>query len=133
MHTGRGDAAKRAKTRTRIPVAVDASDGSCGFCVGDDFERFSQIDDVFSRSRYDPEVHNDKADAFYATYRRPLADWRAAKGYQQNDYAFRNATWHVDSHARAVSLATASRYTDAAAPISSDDADGWDGACCRAS
>ena len=95
MHTGRGDAAKRARTRTRIPVAVDASDASCGFRVGADFERFSQVDDVFSRSRFDPEVHTDAADTFYATYRRPLADWRAAKGYQQNDYAFRNATWHV--------------------------------------
>lgn len=95
MHTGRGDAAQRAKTRARIPVAVDASDASCGFCVGPDFERFSQVDDVFSRSRYDPDVHTDKAETFYATYRRPLADWRAAKGYQQNDYAFRNATWHV--------------------------------------
>jgi len=41
MHTGRGDAAQRAKTRARIPVAVDASDASCGFCVGPDFERFS--------------------------------------------------------------------------------------------
>ena len=30
-----------------------------------------------------------------ATYRRPLADWRGAEGYQQNDYAFCNATWHV--------------------------------------
>ncbi len=95
MHTGRGDAAKRAKTRARIPVAADASDASCGFCIGDDFERFSQVDDVFSRSRYDPEVHTGRAETFYATYRRPLADWRAAKGYQQNDYAFRNATWHV--------------------------------------
>ena len=95
MHTGRGDAAQRAKTRRRIPVAVDASDASCGFRIGADFERFSQVDDVFSRSRFDPEVHTDAADTFYATYRRPLADWRAAKGYQQNDYAFRNATWHV--------------------------------------
>ena len=54
MQTGKGDAAERPKTRIRIPVAVDASDISCGFAVGDDFERFSQIDDVFARSRYDP-------------------------------------------------------------------------------
>ena len=95
MHTGRGDADLRARTRRRIPVKADASDASCGFRIGSDFERFSQVDDVFSRSRFDPEIHSDKADAFYATYRRPLADWRAAKGYQQHDYAFRNATWHV--------------------------------------
>lgn len=95
MHTGRGDGTKRAKTRARIAVSADSSDSSCGFCVGDDFERFSQVDDVFSRSRFDPEIHDEKADRFYATYRRPLAEWRAAKGFQQNDYAFRNATWHV--------------------------------------
>ena len=95
MHTGRGDAAKRAKTRTRIPVAADASDISCGFCVNSDFERFSQVDDVFARSRHDPTIRSERSDLFYSTYREPLADWRAAKGYQQNDYAFRNATWHV--------------------------------------
>ncbi len=95
MHTGRGDAARRAKTRVHIPVSASSSDEACGFCVGDDFERFSQVDDVFSRSRFDPEVHSDAADTFFSTYRRPLADWRAAKGFQQNDYAYRNATWHV--------------------------------------
>ena len=95
MHTGRGDAELRARTRKRIPVEADASDAACGFRIGSDFERFSQVDDVFSRSRFDPAVHSEKADAFYATYRRPLAEWRAAKGYQQHDYAFRNATWHV--------------------------------------
>ena len=95
MHTGKGDAAERAKTRRRIPVAVDASDISCGFAVGDDFERFSQIDDVFARSRYDPVVHSERSELFFSTYRKPLTEWRAAKGFQQNDYAFRNATWHV--------------------------------------
>ena len=95
VHTGRGDAAARAKVRRRITVRSDRSDASCGFRVGDDFRRFSQVDDVFSRSRFDPDVHSDAADTFYATYRRPLADWRAAKGYRQHDYAFRNATWHV--------------------------------------
>ncbi|MBT5849964.1 MAG: reductive dehalogenase, partial [Acidimicrobiaceae bacterium] len=55
--------------------------------MGDDFERFSQVDDVFSRSRFDPEIHDEKADRFYATYRRPLAEWRPARGFGQNDYA----------------------------------------------
>lgn len=95
MHTGRGDAAKRAKTRARAVVAADGSDRAAGIQIGNDFERFSQVDDVFSRSRFDPDVHDEKADRFYSTYRRPLADWRAAKGFQQRDYAFRNATWHV--------------------------------------
>ncbi len=63
--------------------------------VLDHFERFSQVDDVFSRSRWDPEVHSDATDRFYATYRRPLTDWRPAPGFTQHDYALRNASWHV--------------------------------------
>jgi len=95
MHTGRGDAAKRALTRAKATIAADDSDTTAGFEITDDFQRFSQVNDVFSRSRYDDDVHSDASEKFFSTYRRPLADWRATKGYQQNDYAFRNATWHV--------------------------------------
>ncbi len=63
--------------------------------VLDTFERFSQVDDVFSRSRWDPAVHSDASERFYSTYRRPLTDWRAAPGFTQHDYALRNASWHV--------------------------------------
>jgi epoxyqueuosine reductase len=63
--------------------------------VLDSFERFSQVDDVFSRSRWDPEIRSDASDRFYSTYRRPLTDWRAAAGFTQHDYALRNAAWHV--------------------------------------
>ncbi len=63
--------------------------------VEDDFERFSQVDDVFCRSFWDPEIRTDKSDLFYATYRKPLAKWRKANGFTQRDYALRNASWHV--------------------------------------
>ncbi len=63
--------------------------------VLDSFERFSQVDDVFSRSRWDPEIRSEAASRFYSTYRRPLTDWRAAPGFAQHDYALRNAAWHV--------------------------------------
>jgi ferredoxin len=63
--------------------------------VLDSFERFSQVDDVFSRSRWDPAVRSEASDRFYSTYRRPLTDWRAAPGFTQHDYALRNAAWHV--------------------------------------
>lgn len=63
--------------------------------VGDNFERFSQVDDVFCRSFWDPEIRTDKSDLFYSTYRKPLAKWRKAKGFTQRDYALRNASWHV--------------------------------------
>lgn len=95
MHTGRSDARRRARTRIPVRVATGTSDADAGFDIGADFERFSQVDDVFSRSRADTELHDEAADRFYSTYRRPLANWRAGKGFRQLDYAFRNATWHV--------------------------------------
>ena len=95
MHTGRNDAAQRALTRDHVRTASGASDADAGFEVLAEFERFSQVDDVFSRSRNDAELRDEAADTFYSTYRRPLANWRAGAGYRQLDYAFRNATWHV--------------------------------------
>ncbi|MEE9416412.1 MAG: reductive dehalogenase [Acidimicrobiales bacterium] len=72
-----------------------ADDRAAGFEIGDDFERFSQVDDVFSRSRWDPEIRDDRTDRFFSTYRRPLTKWRKANGFTQRDYALRNASWHV--------------------------------------
>lgn len=95
MHTGRHDAERRSRTRRKVWVANGTSDADARFELTEDFERFSQVDDVFSRSRADSELRDDAADRFYSTYRRPLADWRANKGFRQLDYAFRNATWHV--------------------------------------
>ncbi|MDH4276670.1 MAG: reductive dehalogenase [Acidimicrobiia bacterium] len=63
--------------------------------VLDDFERFSQVDDVFSRSFWDETIRSEQSDRFYATYRRPLDRWRKANGFTQRDYALRNAAWHV--------------------------------------
>ncbi len=59
------------------------------------FERFSQVNDVFSRSMWDDRVRDDRSDTFFATYRRPLTKWRKANGFTQRDYAIRNASWHV--------------------------------------
>ncbi len=66
-----------------------------GIEVLEDFERFSQVNDVFSRSAWDDAIRDDKSDRFYATYRRPLTAWRKANGFTQRDYALRNASWHV--------------------------------------
>jgi len=95
VHTGRNDAARRAETRRTVRVATSASDQDAGFDVTKDFERFNQVDDVFSRSRTPGDLDSDNGHRFYNTYREPLTKWRKAKGYRQLDYAFRNATWHV--------------------------------------
>jgi len=60
-----------------------------------DFERFSQVNDVFSRSRWDETIRDERSDTFFSTYRRPLTKWRKANGFTQRDYAIRNASWHV--------------------------------------
>ncbi len=71
------------------------SDREAGFEVGDDFRRFSQKDDIFCRSFWDPEVRSDRSDMFYETYRTPRMTWRSVDGFTQRDYALRNASWHV--------------------------------------
>ncbi|MBG02161.1 MAG: reductive dehalogenase [Acidimicrobiaceae bacterium] len=95
MHTGRNDEAKRQRSRRIVSLADDDSDKSAGFLVTDDFRGFSQVDDVFCRSQYDPSVKTSNTQKFYDMYRRPLTGWRGAEGYAQHDYALRNATWHV--------------------------------------
>ena len=70
-------------------------DAEAGFDILDNFERFSQKDDVFCRSFGDPEIRSEKTNLFYETYRTPLMRWRKAEGFTQKDYAIRNASWHV--------------------------------------
>ncbi|MCY3966099.1 MAG: 4Fe-4S dicluster domain-containing protein [Acidobacteria bacterium] len=71
------------------------SDAEAGFEVGEDFERFSQKDDVFCRSFWDPEVRTSRSDMFYETYRTSELRWRPVEGFTRRDYALRNASWHV--------------------------------------
>ncbi len=82
-------------TARRLPVVDRNSDDPAGFRVGPDFERFSQRNDVFSRSFWDPEIRSGRSELFYETYRTPLKKWKRVEGYTQKDYAIRNAAWHV--------------------------------------
>ena len=70
-------------------------DREAGFDVREDFRRFSQRDDIFCRSFWDPEVRTHRSDMFYETYRTPKLTWRSVDGFTQRDYALRNASWHV--------------------------------------
>lgn len=75
--------------------APRADDARAGFRVGPGFRRFSQKDDVFCRSFWDPAVRTHRSDTFYETYRTPQIQWRDADGFTRLDYALRNASWHV--------------------------------------
>ncbi len=81
------------KAGRTLPLA--ALDREAGFEIGDDFTRFSQKDDIFCRSFWDPRVRSHRSDMFYETYRTPKLTWRKADGFTQRDYALRNASWHV--------------------------------------
>jgi len=72
-----------------------ALDLLAGFEVLDHFERFSQKNDIYSRAFWDPDVHSDRTDLFFETYRTPLKTWKRAEGFGQKDYALRNASWHL--------------------------------------
>jgi ferredoxin len=73
----------------------DPLDAEAGFEVLDDFERFSQKDDIYSRAFWDPEIRSEKTDRFFETYRTPLKVWKTVEGFTQRDYALRNASWHL--------------------------------------
>ena len=75
--------------------ALAALDRQAGFEIGGDFTRFSQKNDIFCRSFWDPRVRSHRSDMFYETYRTPKLTWRKADGFTQRDYALRNASWHV--------------------------------------
>ena len=71
------------------------SDSSVGFDVTDDFKRFNQKDDIFSRSFWDEKIKSEKTERFYTSYRKPLKEWRKVDGYEHRDFSLRNAAWHV--------------------------------------
>ena len=76
-------------------TASPVSDEEAGFDIRDDFRRFSQRDDIFCRSFWDPEVRTHRSDMFYETYRTPKLTWRSVDGFTQREHALRNASWHV--------------------------------------
>ena len=74
---------------------LNDKDYVAGFDVQSNFERFSQKNEVFSRSFWDASIRSAKTERFYETYRKPLKKWKRAEGFTQKDYALRNASWHV--------------------------------------
>ena len=71
------------------------TDEEARFDITEDFRRFNQREDIFSRSFWDSTIRSDDTDKFYESYRLPLDEWRHVDGYHQKDFALRNAGWHV--------------------------------------
>ena len=72
-------------------------DKKTGFEIDSNFRRFNQKNDIFCRSDWDPEIQSKKVDKFFAGYDMPHAKARNIEGYEQKDYALRNAAWHVSN------------------------------------
>lgn len=78
----------------RTPDHLLASDRAAGFEVREDFERFSQMNDIFTRAFWDDRVRTKDSDAFFASYRMEAAP-RRGDGFTQKDFALRNASWLI--------------------------------------
>lgn len=72
-----------------------ALDKLTDFDVRPGFQRFDQKLDMFCRSQWDEEVMSEKASNFFRGYDMPFAKARKSDGFDQRDYALRNAAWHV--------------------------------------
>ena len=69
-------------------------DEAAGHEIGPDFERFDQMNDMFTRAFWDPRVRSQDTDAFFASYRSGF-EARRGDGFTQKDFALRNASWLV--------------------------------------
>ena len=70
------------------------TDAAAGIEVTDEFERFTQRNDVFSRAMWDDRVRTKHTDGFFASYRADVVPRRGA-GFTQRDFALRNASWLI--------------------------------------
>ncbi|AXI55571.1 3-chloro-4-hydroxyphenylacetate reductive dehalogenase (plasmid) [Pseudoseohaeicola sp. NH-UV-7] len=69
-------------------------DAAAGIDVTQEFERFEQRNDVFTRAFWDDSVRTKQTDAFFASYRME-AKPRRGDGFSQRDFALRNASWLI--------------------------------------
>jgi epoxyqueuosine reductase QueG len=68
------------------------TDAAAGIDVTDDFERFAQRNDIFTRAFWDERVKSEHTAKFFASYRMEAAP-RRGDGFAQRDFALRNAAW----------------------------------------
>ena len=69
-------------------------DAAAGIDVTEEFERFEQRNDVFTRAFWDDSVRTKQTDAFFASYRMEATP-RRGDGFSQRDFALRNASWLI--------------------------------------
>ncbi|GAB5438137.1 4Fe-4S double cluster binding domain-containing protein [Falsiruegeria mediterranea] len=95
-----------------------ANDAAAGIDVTDDFERFTQRNDVFTRAMWDDRVKSKHTKKFFASYRMEATP-RRGDGFTQKDFALRNAAWLI-SDVMTNRHADQGRREGFQAPISND-------------
>ncbi len=78
----------------RNQIDPQMGDIKAGIEITQDFEQFSQRNDVFTRAFWDDTVRTDATDAFFASYRMKATP-RRGDGFTQRDFALRNAAWLI--------------------------------------
>lgn len=69
-------------------------DAAAGIEVTDEFEQFSQRNDIFTRAFWDDSVKSKHTEKFFDSYRMEAAP-RRGDGFGQRDFALRNASWLI--------------------------------------
>ncbi len=69
-------------------------DTEAGIEITQDFEQFSQRNDIFTRAFWDETVRTKATDGFFASYRMEASP-RRGDGFTQRDFALRNAAWLI--------------------------------------
>ncbi|MEO0938928.1 MAG: reductive dehalogenase [Pseudomonadota bacterium] len=81
----------------RNSPAPRPGDAEAGIEITEDFQRFRQRNDVFTRAFWDETVRTPKTDAFFTSYRMDAVP-RRGDGFTQRDFALRNASWAISDH-----------------------------------
>ena len=99
-------------------ILQKADDAAAGIDVTDDFERFTQRNDIFTRAMWDDRVKSKHTAKFFASYRMEATP-RRGDGFTQKDFALRNAAWLI-SDVVTNRFADQGRREGFQAPISND-------------
>lgn len=75
-------------------MATREGGAAAGIEITEEFERFTQRNDVFTRAFWDDTVKTKQTDGFFASYRMQATP-RRGDGFSQRDFALRNASWLI--------------------------------------
>jgi len=92
--SGSGWPSNRPANSATDAARLAESDRAAGFEIADDFEPFTQRNDLFNRAFWDPSIATDHAKGFFNSYRMRSIP-RRGDGFTQKDFALRNAAWSL--------------------------------------